>query len=127
MNDNEIKLNFSKGKGLLPAIVQDHESGKVLMLAYINEASWRKTLETGEAHYWSLDLDGSELENAAWSYPEPFPEFERLRDHFSFYPALVECRVGSNRALPQPGGFYGGWVTPELVGPFKGAPGTEDW
>ena len=48
-----IPLNFTKGKGLLPAIVQDHDSGKVLMLAYINKISWEKTLETGEAHYWS--------------------------------------------------------------------------
>ena len=48
-----IELDFSKGKGLLPAIVQDYGSGRVLMLAYINEASWKKTLETGEAHYWS--------------------------------------------------------------------------
>lgn len=48
-----VELDFSKGDGLLPAIVQDHESGKVLMLAYINEASWKKTLETGEAHFWS--------------------------------------------------------------------------
>ena len=48
-----IQLNFSKGKGLLPAIVQDDETGKVLMLAYINQESWQKTLETGEAHYWS--------------------------------------------------------------------------
>jgi phosphoribosyl-AMP cyclohydrolase len=48
-----IQLDFSKGKGLLPAIVQDYASGKVLMLAYINSASWEKTLETGEAHYWS--------------------------------------------------------------------------
>jgi len=48
-----IKLDFFKGNGLLPAIVQDHTSGKVLMLAYMNEASWDKTLETGEAHYWS--------------------------------------------------------------------------
>ena len=48
-----IKLDFSKADGLLPAIVQDHGSGKVLMLAYINQASWEKTLETGEAHYWS--------------------------------------------------------------------------
>ena len=48
-----IKLDFSKGNGLLPAIVQEHETGKVLMLAYINAASWEKTLETGEAHYWS--------------------------------------------------------------------------
>ena len=48
-----IELNFSKRQGLLPAIVQEHRSGKVLMLAYINEESWKKTLETGEAHYWS--------------------------------------------------------------------------
>jgi len=48
-----IELDFSKGDGLLPAIVQDHDSGKVLMLAYINEASWKKTLETAEAHFWS--------------------------------------------------------------------------
>ena len=48
-----IDLDFSKGDGLLPAIAQDYESGKVLMLAYINKASWEKSLETGEAHYWS--------------------------------------------------------------------------
>jgi len=48
-----VRLDFQKGKGLLPAIAQDHESGKVLMMAYINEASWEKTLKTGEAHYWS--------------------------------------------------------------------------
>ena len=48
-----IELDFTKQNGLLPAIVQDYTSGKVLMLAYINEASWKKTLETGEAHYWS--------------------------------------------------------------------------
>ena len=47
------ELDFSKGNGLLPAIVQDYKSGKVLMLAYINRASWEKTLETGDAHYWS--------------------------------------------------------------------------
>ena len=48
-----LQLNFAKGKGLVPAIVQDYETGKVLMLAYINQESWQKTLETGEAHYWS--------------------------------------------------------------------------
>ncbi len=48
-----MTLDFSKGQGLLPAVVQEHVSGKVLMLAYINEDSWKKTLETGEAHYWS--------------------------------------------------------------------------
>jgi phosphoribosyl-AMP cyclohydrolase len=48
-----IELDFSKGNGLLPAIAQDYKSGRVLMLAYINHASWKKTLETGDAHYWS--------------------------------------------------------------------------
>jgi len=48
-----IELDFSKGNGLLPAIAQDHQSGRVLMLAYINKASWDKTLKTGEAYYWS--------------------------------------------------------------------------
>ncbi len=48
-----VELDFSKGNGLIPAIVQDWQSGKVLMLAYINKESWEKTLETGEAHYWS--------------------------------------------------------------------------
>jgi phosphoribosyl-AMP cyclohydrolase len=48
-----IDLDFKKGGGLLPAIVQDYKSGKVLMLAYINRESWEKTLEKGEAHYWS--------------------------------------------------------------------------
>lgn len=48
-----IKLDFSKENGLLPIIVQDYKSGKVLMLAYINKDSWEKTLETGDAHYWS--------------------------------------------------------------------------
>ena len=48
-----IKLDFTKGDGLLPAIAQDFNSGKILMLAYINKASWEKTLETGDAHYWS--------------------------------------------------------------------------
>ena len=48
-----VELDFEKGKGLLPAVVQEFQTGKVLMLAYINRASWEKTLETGEAHYWS--------------------------------------------------------------------------
>ncbi|MBN2059363.1 MAG: phosphoribosyl-AMP cyclohydrolase [Deltaproteobacteria bacterium] len=48
-----IDLDFKKGKGLLPAIAQDHVTGKVLMLAYINDEAWKKSLETGEAHYWS--------------------------------------------------------------------------
>lgn len=52
-HSDSIHLDFAKGNGLVPAIAQEHASGKVLMMAYINEASWEKTLATGEVHYWS--------------------------------------------------------------------------
>ncbi len=81
----------------------------------------------GAATYWSLRLDGAEVRRAAWSYEQPSPEFSSIRGHYGFYPAKLECFVGGNRVEPQPGSFYGGWVTPEIVGPFKGEPGTGGW
>ena len=81
----------------------------------------------GEARYFSLVLPDRRIEQAGWSYPEPFPEFEAIRSFLSVYPARVECFVDGTRVQPQPGRFYGGWVTPELVGPFKGEPGSEGW
>ena len=80
----------------------------------------------GEATYLSLSADPS-LGAVAWTYRRPYAEFEALRDCVSFYPSKLECSVGGERVAPQPGGFYGGWVTPEIVGPFKGEPGTADW
>jgi hypothetical protein len=81
----------------------------------------------GQAAYWTVTLPGQRLERVGWSYPEPFPGFEAIRNYFAFYPAPLECFVDGIRVLPQPGRFYGGWVTPELVGPFKGEPGSEMW
>ena len=81
----------------------------------------------GIAGYWSVQSSEPEAEAVAWSYREPFSEFERIRDYLSFYPARVACWVAGERVQPQPGGFYGGWVTDELTGPFKGEPGSEDW
>lgn len=81
----------------------------------------------GEARYWSIVADGTVVDAVAWSYPDPFPEFETLRGYLSFYPGRVECFVDGVRVAPQPGGFYGGWVTPDVVGPFKGEPGTGGW
>jgi uncharacterized protein (DUF427 family) len=81
----------------------------------------------GAATYWDVVLDGRRLERVAWSYEDPTPAFAALRGHVSFYPARVACFVGGVRVASQPGGFYGGWVTPEVVGPFKGEPGTEGW
>ena len=80
----------------------------------------------GIASYWLLkDADGSDP--VAWSYPEPSRDYCKLADHIAFYPGRVECYVEEERVRPQPGGFYGGWVTDELAGPIKGEPGTEGW
>jgi uncharacterized protein (DUF427 family) len=81
----------------------------------------------GVATYWDVVVAGERLEAAAWSYPDPFPEFQAIRGFLSFYPARLACFVAGERVAPQPGGFYGGWVTRQLVGPFKGEPGTDGW
>jgi len=81
----------------------------------------------GSATYWSLEVDGSKVPEAAWSYENPFPEFDEIRGYLSFYPNKVDCYVGQHRVTGQLGGFYGGWVTPDVVGPFKGQAGTGNW
>lgn len=82
----------------------------------------------GLARYLDVEAGGVVRPRAAWSYPAPLPGYEAIRDHVAFYPqAMDECTVDGERVTPQPGGFYGGWITPEVVGPFKGEPGTEGW
>jgi uncharacterized protein (DUF427 family) len=89
-------------------------------LADDSQCEWK-----GRAVYWSLrDGDGNPI---GWSYPDPYPEFAAIADWLSFYPARVECRVDGIVVRPQPGGFYGGWLTPELTGPFKGEAGSDSW
>ncbi len=79
----------------------------------------------GAASYWALaaDLDHP----VAWSYERPRARFEMIRGFFAFYPGRVECFVDGERVMPQPGRFYGGWITNEICGPFKGEPGTGHW
>jgi uncharacterized protein (DUF427 family) len=82
----------------------------------------------GFASYWTVQCNGRVAKDAAWSYPQPDTGFKSIRDYLAFYPRRMDaCFVGADRVTPQPGFYYGGWVTPELVGPFKGAPGTEAW
>jgi len=82
----------------------------------------------GRAAYWSLRVGEKEAPEAAWSYPTPTPAFTAIRDHLAFYPGRVDaCYVDDERVRPQPGGFYGGWITSDVVGPFKGAAGTMGW
>jgi uncharacterized protein (DUF427 family) len=81
----------------------------------------------GPAQYWSL-VDGERrLPGVAWSYPQPLAGAEALAACVAFYPAALDCTVDGAAVTAQPGGFYGGWITPELVGPFKGDPGSEGW
>ena len=82
----------------------------------------------GQASY--LDLVGGDevASQAGWFYPSPTPAFAALADHIALYPgAMGACVVDGERVEPQPGGFYGGWVTSKVSGPFKGGPGSMGW
>lgn len=82
----------------------------------------------GVASYFSVEVDGNLVRDCAWGYARPTDPYVALRDHLAFYPGLLDaCRVNGEPVQSQPGGFYGGWITPKVVGPFKGAPGTMGW
>lgn len=81
----------------------------------------------GPASYWSLVDGDHSLLNVGWSYPRPFAGAEALADGIAFYPAQLDCEVGGLKVTAQSGGFYGGWITPDLAGPFKGVPGSGNW
>ena len=82
----------------------------------------------GEASYHDLVVGDVVAARAAWAYPAPSPGFEPLRGHVAVMPGAVDsCTVDGEVVTPQEGGFYGGWVTSRVVGPFKGGPGTWGW
>jgi len=74
----------------------------------------------GKAIYWNVLMDGEKIINAAWSYQTPFDDYKEIAGYFCFYPKKVHCFVDDEEVRPQPGGFYGGWITDEIVGPMKG-------
>ena len=82
----------------------------------------------GHASYIDVVVEDRVAADAGWEYPDPSPGFEALKDHVAFYPGRVDaCFVDDERVEAQDGGFYGGWITSEIVGPFKGAAGTRGW
>ncbi|WP_375393632.1 DUF427 domain-containing protein [uncultured Sphingomonas sp.] len=82
----------------------------------------------GYAVYWDVVVDGVTLPRIGWSYPDPNRAFAALRDHVAFYAGPFDrCTVDGEAVVPQPGGFYGGWITANLSGPFKGIPGSMGW
>ena len=82
----------------------------------------------GLARYFDVLGDAKQrVALAAWSYADPFEDYAALAGHFAFYATKLQCSVDSEDVTPQPWGLYGGWITPELVGPFKGGPGSSGW
>jgi uncharacterized protein (DUF427 family) len=90
---------------------------------YRTHCEWK-----GEATYFDLVVGDATVRRAAWTYEHPSPGYEQLRERIAFYAGRVDvATVDGERARPQPGGFYGGWITDDVAGPFKGEPGTEGW
>lgn len=96
---------------------------------YITESTGMSYCEwKGRARYVGVKVGQGMIDGAGWYYPEPTSGFEPIRDHIAFYPGKMErCTVDGETVTPQPGCFYGGWVTADIVGPFKGESGTEFW
>jgi uncharacterized protein (DUF427 family) len=82
----------------------------------------------GRAVYYTVSVGDSQAENAAWCYHDPTAGFEAIEGYLAFYPHMMDtCYVDGERVKAQAGGFYGGWITSDIVGPFKGEPGTWGW
>jgi uncharacterized protein (DUF427 family) len=82
----------------------------------------------GTASYFDLEIAGQRIDRAAWTYGNPASGFESLAGKVALYASRVDrCQVGDETVIPQDGDFYGGWITRNIEGPFKGAPGTLGW
>jgi uncharacterized protein (DUF427 family) len=96
---------------------------------YLESAGQRTFCEwKGIAEHFNLRVAGRESLDAAWSYPVPTQAYEDIAGYLAFYPGRVDaCTLDGERVTPQPGSYYGGWITSDIVGPFKGEPGSEGW
>ncbi len=82
----------------------------------------------GRAAYYDLAVGNRRSARAAWYYPQPTAAFAPIADYVAFYASRVDaCYVDDERVAAQAGDFYGGWITLDVVGPFKGEPGTAGW
>lgn len=99
---------------------------KMEHLALMPHGSWCEW--KGRAAYYTVVVGDKQVQNAAWFYRDPTPGFASIKDHVAFYPHLMDaCYVNGEQVQPQPGDFYGGWITSDIVGPFKGSSGTWGW
>lgn len=82
----------------------------------------------GKAQYYNLVFDNKTIADCAWCYPQTTPAFKVIQDYIAFYPSLMDaCYVDGELVTAQEGDFYGGWITKDIVGPFKGSQGTWGW
>lgn len=84
----------------------------------------------GRSQHFDIAINGNRLQRAAFAYPEPMTDqadYTAIADCIAFYPQQLECWLGDERVTPQPGGYYAGWITADILGPFKGEPGTQHW
>ncbi|MEM7008427.1 MAG: DUF427 domain-containing protein [Thermodesulfobacteriota bacterium] len=82
----------------------------------------------GAASYYDIKVHDKIVRNGAWYYPNPTPSFEAIKNYVAIYPQSMDaCFVDGEVARAQAGNFYGGWITDDIVGPFKGEPGTQGW
>ncbi|MGK7942758.1 MAG: DUF427 domain-containing protein [Crocosphaera sp.] len=82
----------------------------------------------GRYLYYDISIGGKDINYGAWRYFQPTPDFVDIQTYYAFIPALMDaCYVNDELATPQAGDFYGGWITADIVGPFKGGPGTWGW
>jgi uncharacterized protein (DUF427 family) len=100
-----------------------------IRMEYLIETNRRTWCEwKGQASYYSLSVKGRRVENAAWFYPDPTPGYKAIQGHVAFYPGRMDaCYVDGEQVRAQPGDFYGGWITHDIVGPFKGGAATAGW
>jgi uncharacterized protein (DUF427 family) len=110
---------------------QDLQHQYLHQVAQTSYCEWK-----GQATYYSVVIEADVASNrqactikqAAWTYLSPTPAFESIRGYVAFYPSKVSaCYVEGEKVEAQPGDFYGGWITQDIVGPFKGSPGTWGW
>lgn len=102
------------------------EDIKANTLQAISGRSWCEW--KGEARYYDVQVGDQKAPKAAWYYPNPVPEYAEIKDYVAFYANKMEaCFVGQERVAAQAGSFYGGWITANIQGPFKGGPGTAGW
>jgi uncharacterized protein (DUF427 family) len=100
-----------------------------VLMVYLMPSTRRSFCEwKGQAAYYSIKTPGKVASNAAWYYPNPTPPYSSIARHIAFYPQWMDqCFVEGELVKPQPGNFYGGWITSNLIGPFKGEAGSELW